>query len=788
MKEKIKVTLKMFVVGLILTVQINATQLNIDNNDKQSVKDAYNNWFLKAKNTKVIWDGNVEGCIAGKINDEAQAATFDMVNYLREMVGVAPVVENKAYSLQAQDAALASLANNSITHEIPDSWKCRTSAAVEAAKTSNLSWGSNSGIGTGADAVLSQMYDSIGDSNRAKVGHRQWIISPKTSTMGSGSTSRTNALKVIDVERNNIEPAGYISWPSAGYFPSEFTVDDWKNSLTWSISSTVANFNSASVSVKKNNQIVPTYVVGTTEYSKTSSGYGYMNTLVWEFDNFTKPANKDIDIYKVTISGITGGDSSTYEYEVKVFSVVNDDLDTTITNSIKPQISGTGKVGNTLNVSKGSWVNNNNTLTELTYSYEWYADNYKINNASTSSLTLTSDLVNKTISAKVFVEKTGYTGASQLTSNSIIVSKGDFINNNKPQIIGTGKIDSELTLTNGDWSISGLTYNYEWYANDEKLSEGSNKLIVTSDLTEKEISGKVIASKIGYNSLSQESSNTIKVFINEPKLINIELPTITGVAKAGNTISVSNGVWNETDGLEYKYQWYSNGNKIDGANKSTFYLNNNYERKSISAKVTVSKLGYKDVEVSSNIYEIAALELIGAKTKPVISGSAKAGVTLKVSNGTWDVSGLKYQYQWYSNGQIIKNATKNSLYITNAYATKKIQVKVFAFKDGYLATSQLSSNYKKIAKLLKFKKVNSPKISGTLKVGKTIKAKPYSSPKATSYKCVWYANNKVIKGATKCSYKIEKKYKGKKIKVKVYYNKIGYVTIAKTSAKSKAVK
>jgi hypothetical protein len=63
------------------------------------------------------------------------------------------------------------------------------------------------------------------------------------------------------------------------------------------------------------------------------------------------------------------------------------------------------------------------------------------------------------------------------------------------------------------------------------------------------------------------------------------------------------------------------------------------------------------------------------------------------------------------------------------------------------------------------------KISGTNKVGKKLTAK-YTKSKAVSgvkysYTYKWYANGKVIKGATKSTYKIAKKYKGKKITVKV---------------------
>jgi hypothetical protein len=94
------------------------------------------------------------------------------------------------------------------------------------------------------------------------------------------------------------------------------------------------------------------------------------------------------------------------------------------------------------------------------------------------------------------------------------------------------------------------------------------------------------------------------------------------------------------------------------------------------------------------------------------------------------------------------------------------------------------------------------KISGTNKVGKKLTAK-YSKAKAVtgikySYTYKWYANSKVIKGATKQTYKIAKKYKGKRISVKVtctasvtdgaQYNLVGSSNKTVTSKKTGKIK
>jgi len=77
------------------------------------------------------------------------------------------------------------------------------------------------------------------------------------------------------------------------------------------------------------------------------------------------------------------------------------------------------------------------------------------------------------------------------------------------------------------------------------------------------------------------------------------------------------------------------------------------------------------------------------------------------------------------------------------------------------------------------------KIKGKLKVGKTLKAKVSTSTKGVKFSYTWYRNGKMIKGATKASYKLKKADRGKKITVKITARKSGML---KASVTSKAVK
>jgi len=90
---------------------------------------------------------------------------------------------------------------------------------------------------------------------------------------------------------------------------------------------------------------------------------------------------------------------------------------------------------------------------------------------------------------------------------------------------------------------------------------------------------------------------------------------------------------------------------------------------------------------------------------------------------------------------------------------------------------------------LKFTTTPTPKISGTAKVGRTLKAVPGTwKPSGVKLSYRWYRGSSKISGATRSSYKLTSKDKGKTIKVTVTGTRTGYVTVVKTSKSTSKVK
>jgi len=174
-----------------------------------------------------------------------------------------------------------------------------------------------------------------------------------------------------------------------------------------------------------------------------------------------------------------------------------------------------------------------------------------------------------------------------------------------------------------------------------------------------------------------------------------------------------------------------------------------------------------------------------AAGQPTISGTVRVGQRLTAAPGAW-AGGTGFGYQWLADGTAITGAVASSYVLTAADRGRAISVNVTGYHDDYLPVTIASAET--AAVLSGTLTAPTPKISGTSKVGKKLTAKPGTWTSGTKLTYRWKANGKSISGATKSTYKIAKKYKGKKITVTVTGSKSGYTTVSKTSKSTSKVK
>ena len=260
----------------------------------------YNSNYLGSIVSSTGWTGNTSTCSAGTVSQTTHNAVIKRINYFRRMVGLNDqcTLDTTLFA-QQQETALIMSANNALNHNPPNTWLCWTSTAAAGAGSSNLALGSNS------SGAVSAFIQDNGTGNQV-VGHRRWILHSRKQEFSYGSTNNAMALYVFNSDTNTVVP-DFIAYPPKGYVPQSLVYS------RWSLGIPGAGFGGATVSMTgPGGTSVPSTIV-----SSTDNGYGD-NTLVWEPTGINTTSTADIS-YTVTVSGITGADSTSYTYTVNLF-------------------------------------------------------------------------------------------------------------------------------------------------------------------------------------------------------------------------------------------------------------------------------------------------------------------------------------------------------------------------------------------------------------------------------------------------------------------------------------
>jgi hypothetical protein len=137
---------------------------------------------------------------------------------------------------------------------------------------------------------------------------------------------------------------------------------------------------------------------------------------------------------------------------------------------------------------------------------------------------------------------------------------------------------------------------------------------------------------------------------------NTVLPAITGTARVGQTLTVSNGTWTGSPAPTFTRQWKRGGTNIAGATGATYVLVTADAGAVITCAVTATNTGGSATATSAGT---AAVTQTPANTVlPVISGTAQVGQTLTTTNGTWTgTPAPTFTRQWKAAGVDIAGAT-----------------------------------------------------------------------------------------------------------------------------------
>ena len=298
-----------------------------------------------------------------------------------------------------------------------------------------------------------------------------------------------------------------------------------------------------------------------------------------------------------------------------------------------------------------------------------------------------------------------------------------------------------------------------------------------------------------------------------PKPKDKTAPTISGTTTEGDTLTTTNGTW-ENNPAKYAYQWQdcnssgANCASITGATTNSHKLTNTDVEHTLRVIVTATNEGGATTATSSPTAKVAKAEAEPpppppapvSKTPPAISGTTTEGDTLTATDGAWENGPTGYEYQWQdcnTSGSActsITGATSDTHKLTPADVGHTLRAIVTATNEGG-STPATSAATATIAKALppKPKDKTAPTISGTDTEGDTLTATNGSwenSP--TKYTYQWQDCNTSgsgctnITGATAATYKLTATDAGHTLRVVVTATNEGGATPA-TSAQTAVV-
>jgi hypothetical protein len=367
---------------------------------------------------------------------------------------------------------------------------------------------------------------------------------------------------------------------------------------------------------------------------------------------------------------------------------------------------------------------------------------------------------------------------------------------NPPTVSGNPWVGETLHATSGTWDNGPNTFSYQWmdcypwsanWDNQPELDAvcmpitGATSQTYTANASDL---GFVLAVEVAADNGSgfAIATDTARTnIVTEPNPVNTSLPTVSGTAKFGQTLTASNGSWAADTSGGFTYQWLrcdssgQNCSAISGATGSTYVPAQADVGKTIVVAVTAHDSS-ADATVADSAPTAAitypppvntALPAI-VDVFNIFGGNPSSGDTLSANSGSWsgDASG-GFSYQWEDcdttglNCQPISGATSSQYLTQIGDVGSTIAVDVTASGSGGSTVAQSAATA--LVALGIPQATANPSISGSVAVGNTVSANNGSWTNApTSYSYEWdlcvdaaASSCQPISGATSSSYTIQ---------------------------------
>ena len=264
-----------------------------------------------------------------------------------------------------------------------------------------------------------------------------------------------------------------------------------------------------------------------------------------------------------------------------------------------------------------------------------------------------------------------------------------------PSSVAIGDLDADsivdIIVTNeaGDDTVSVLTGNGDGTFDDQVVVPTGGASPTSVRLAHLDDDGRLDVVTANAN------SNTVSVLLNPSEFTTGPTATISGTVRQGQTLMADEGTPVPTQD-SFTYEWFADGATIGGATAKTFVPTSAQVGKKITVTVTAIKAGLNDASDTSP-ETVPVIGIFAPGPKASIDGLARVGSTLYARPGSPSPTPTSFVYRWYADGKLV--GTARTLKLALAHHGKRIQVRIYAVKPGFLTASNLSPATAKISNL-----------------------------------------------------------------------------------------
>jgi len=263
--------------------------------------------------------------------------------------------------------------------------------------------------------------------------------------------------------------------------------------------------------------------------------------------------------------------------------------DKPLQTTVQPSISGKRAVGSTVKATFSGW-----SPTPTAPKFQWYANGSALSGETSSTFTIGSGSLGKTLYVRVTSSPSNYTSSERYSNETKAVERGT-IAAKTPTVSGTRLAKQTLTANAGNWG-SGVTLKYQWLRNGSAISDASEATYkVRSADVGKRVDVRVTGSRAGFTTATKTTATTAKVL---HQFVTVK-PVVSGSGQSAGTVLMAKvGTWTPA-ASEYKYRWKRDGANISKATGKTYRTTSADVGHTLTVTVTGSKTGYLSVAVAS---------------------------------------------------------------------------------------------------------------------------------------------------------------------------------------------